>query len=179
MSEEYKLGGMIFSQNDIEKRATEIGSQISNDYQGKKVVLIGILKGAVVWMSQVMKSIENVDISIEFMAVSSYGASTQSSGIVKINKDIDSDISDRHVIIIEDIVDTGITLDYLSSYIMGKNPASVKICTLLDKPAGRQIPIHVDYVGFEIDDYFVVGYGLDLNQEYRNLPYIAFMEKVE
>ena len=175
----YKLKETFFSQEEIENRAEEIGAQITVDYEGKDLVLIGILRGAVMWMTQVMKYIDNPKATIDFMAVSSYGASTVSSGVVKINMDTVTDLNDKHVIIVEDIVDTGVTLDYLIGYIKGKNPASVSICTLLDKPAGRKKEVDVKYVGFEVPDMFVVGYGLDVNQQYRTLPYITFVEVEE
>ena len=176
MAEKYRLSKTLLSQEEIEKRAEEIGAQITKDYPGEEIVLIGILRGAIMWMTQVMKAIDNPLTTIDFMAVSSYGASTVSSGVVKINKDTDNEVSGKHVIIIEDIVDTGVTLDYLVHYLKGKNPKSVKICTLLDKPEGRKVPVDVDYVGFEVPNMFVVGYGLDVNQKYRNLPYITFVE---
>jgi hypoxanthine phosphoribosyltransferase len=128
-------------------------------------------------MSQILKSIDLV-VNVDFMAVSSYGASTRSSGVVKINKDLDSSIVGKNIIVVEDIVDSGITLNYLKEYLLGMNPKSFRICTLLDKPAGRRKPIDVDYVGFEVGDIFIVGYGLDVNQKYRNLPYITSVTEV-
>ncbi|MCI7300372.1 MAG: hypoxanthine phosphoribosyltransferase, partial [Clostridia bacterium] len=129
----------------------------------------------VLWMGDIMKNVD-LDMIIDFMAVSSYGASTKSSGVVKIIKDLDSDIEGKNVIIVEDIVDSGTTLNYLKHYLQNRNTKSVRICTLLNKPAGRRVEIDVDYIGFEVDDRFIVGYGLDFDQRYRNLPYISFLE---
>lgn len=176
MSKELELDEIIISREEIEKRAAEIGSQITEDYNGEEVYVIGILKGAVMWMSDVLKSID-LPTRIDFMAVSSYGASTKSSGVVKINKDLDASVEDKNVIIMEDIVDSGVTLNYLKEYLHGMNPKSIKICTLLDKPAGRKKDIDVDYVGFEVDDVFIVGFGLDFDQRYRNLPYITSIKE--
>jgi hypoxanthine phosphoribosyltransferase len=168
----YRQGEIIFTRGQIEERAAEIGRQITADYAGKEVFLIGILTGCVQWMAELMKSIE-LDTTIDFMSVSSYGKATHSSGIVKIIKDLNLDIKDRHVIIVEDIVDSGVTLDYLRRFLMGREPATLKICAMLDKPAGRRIEINADYVGFTAPNVFLIGYGLDANQKFRNLPYIA------
>jgi hypoxanthine phosphoribosyltransferase len=174
----YKIGKVILSQAEIENRALEIGAQITADYAGKDVVLIGILTGSVLWLAQVVKSIK-LDTTLDFMSVSSYGAATKSSGIVKINKDLNNDIEGKHVIIVEDIIDSGMTLEYLCKYLAGREPASLKICTMLDKPSGRRVKIDADYVGFEAPDAFLIGYGLDADQRYRNLPYIAAIEEAE
>ncbi len=174
--EDKTIGTVMITQEQISKRAAEIGRQIEADYRGESVVLIGILRGAVLWMADIMKNV-NLDMRIDFMAVSSYGASTKSSGIVKINKDLDTDIEGRHVIIVEDIVDSGITLNYLKGYLENREARSVRICTLLDKPEGRRVDIDVDYIGFTVDDRFIVGYGLDYDQKYRNLPYISYLEE--
>ena len=168
----YKIGETIIPRERIEKRAGEIGEEISNDYQGEEVVVIGILKGAVMWMSELIKHV-TVDTRLDFMAVSSYGSSTKSSGVVKINKDLDASIEGKNAIIVEDIVDSGVTLNYLREYLLGMGPKSLKICTLLDKPSGRRKDINVDYIGFTVGDAFIVGYGLDYDQRYRNLPYIT------
>lgn len=169
------VGEIMITQEQISQRAREIGEQITRDYAGKDVVLVGILRGAVLWMGDIMKNVD-LDMEIDFMAVSSYGSSTKSSGVVKIVKDLDSDIEGKHVIIIEDIVDSGITLNYLKHYLENRETKSVRICTLLDKPAGRKADIQVDYIGFEVEDRFIIGYGLDFDQKYRNLPYISFLE---
>ncbi|MEA4922243.1 MAG: hypoxanthine phosphoribosyltransferase [Eubacteriaceae bacterium] len=166
------VGDVMITQKEIEKRAGEIGGQITKDYKGENVILIGILRGAVMWMTDLMKNID-LDLEIDFMACSSYGAATKTSGVVKINKDLDSDIEGKHVIIVEDIVDSGITLSYLKGYLANRNPKSIKICSLLDKPEGRRTDLNADYVGFTVEDKFIVGYGLDFNQKYRQLPYIS------
>ena len=140
------------------------------------MILLGILRGSIMWIAELMKRIE-LDTEIDFMACSSYGSGTKSSGRVKILKDLDSDITGRNVLIVEDIVDSGITLNYLKGYIENRGAASVRICTLLDKPDGRKVDIHVDYVGFTIENNFIVGYGLDYDQKYRNLPYICLMKE--
>lgn len=171
-SKKIKLGEIIISRDEIENKAVEIGKQITEEYKGEEVFIVGILKGATMWMSEVIKNIDLPTI-IDFMAVSSYGASTKSSGVVKINKDLDMSAEGKNVIIMEDVVDSGITLNYLKDYFLAMNPKSLKICTLLDKPSGRKIPIDIDYIGFEVGDVFIVGYGLDFAQKYRNLPYIT------
>ncbi len=168
-------GQIMISQEEILARAKEIGEQISRDYHGETVVLIGILRGAVLWMADIMKATD-AEIEIDFMACSSYGASTKTSGVVKINKDLDSDIEGKHVIIVEDIIDSGITLNYLKGYLENRKPKSIKICALLDKPAGRRTEIEGDYIGFTVEDKFIIGYGLDLDQRYRQLPYISCLE---
>ena len=168
----YRPDEVIFSREQIEARAAEIGRQISDEYAGKEIFLIGILTGCVVWMAEVMKSID-LDMSVDFMSVSSYGSATRSSGVVKIIKDLNADIEGRHVLIVEDIIDSGVTLDYLCNYLKARRPASLKICAMLDKPSGRRTEINADYVGFIAPDAFLIGYGLDANHKYRNLPYIA------
>jgi len=175
MSAKYSVGKVMIEESEIAQRAKEIGQIITDEFAGQEVLVIGILKGAVMWLSDVVRNIE-LDVSMDFMAVSSYGASTKSSGVVKIVKDLDSPIEDKNVIVVEDIVDSGVTLNYIKSYLLGMNPKSLRICTLLDKPSGRQIEIDVDYVGFTVEDKFIVGYGLDFNQKYRNLPYITCLE---
>ncbi len=175
MEEKQIVGQVMITQEEIFSRAKEIGAQISEDYAGETVLLVGILKGAVLWLADVIKNI-TIDTEIDFMAVSSYGASTKSSGVVRILKDLDRTIEDMHVIVVEDIIDSGITLNYLKGYLTARGPKSIKFCTLLDKPAGRRIEFKADYVGFEVEDKFIVGYGLDYDQRYRNLPYISFLD---
>ena len=170
------IGEVMITQEQIQKRAEEIGRQITEDYQGQGVILIGILRGAVMWMTDMMKNID-LDVEIDFMACSSYGAATKTSGVVKINKDLDEDIEGKNVIIVEDIVDSGITLEYLKEYLKNRDPKSIRICTLLDKPTGRRTELEPDYRGFTVDDKFIVGYGLDFNQKYRQLPYISCLEE--
>ena len=172
---EYKIGKVIFTQEQIEERASVLGRQISQDYAGKDVILVGILTGCIMWMAQLLKAIE-IDISVDFMSVSSYGSATKSSGIVRINKDLTMDIEGRHVLLVEDIIDTGTTLEYLVNFLKGRNPASLKICSMLDKSEGRLIDIGADYVGFQAPYLYLIGYGLDANHKYRNLPYIAAIE---
>jgi hypoxanthine phosphoribosyltransferase len=176
MEKRYKLDGVIFTKEQIEARAAQIGQQITTDYAGESVIVVGILRGAVMWMSELLKSLD-LETEIDFMAVSSYGAATKSSGIVKINKDLDVSIVGQNVIVVEDIVDSGITLNYLKDYLLGMKPKSLRICALLDKPSGRKQPIKVDYIGFEVGPVFIVGYGLDVNQKYRNLPYITSVKE--
>ncbi|WP_027399586.1 hypoxanthine phosphoribosyltransferase [Anaerovorax odorimutans] len=178
MEENYTFGEVMITEEQIKKRAKEIGAEISNDFKGEKILAVGILKGAVLWMSDLIREI-TVDTQIDFMAVSSYGASTKSSGVVQIIKDLDTGIEDLNVIIVEDIIDSGITLHYLRDYLLGRKPKSLKICTLLDKPDRREADIKVDYTGFVIENKFIVGYGLDYNQLYRNIPYITCLEEVK
>ncbi len=170
-----KIGTVMITQEEIFKRAEEIGNQITEEFKGEEVVLVGILKGAVLWMADVVKNVK-LDCSIDFMACSSYGASTKSSGVVKILKDLDSSIEGKNVVIVEDIVDTGITLEYLKQNLESRNPKVVKICTLLDKPSGRKNDLQADYIGFTVEDKFIIGYGLDFDQKYRNLPYISYLD---
>lgn len=169
------IGKVLFTEEDILRRAKELGEEITRDYAGEELILIGTLKGAIVWMADLMKRID-LPTKIDFISASSYGSGVTSSGVVKIKHDINMDIYNRHVIIIEDIVDTGITLKHLKEYLADRNPKSVKICTLLDKPSGRVSDIEADYIGFEVQDLFILGYGLDYDQKYRNLPYISYLE---
>lgn len=166
---------VMIDQETLEKRIDEIGKKISLDYKGREVVLVCVLKGGVMFMTQLAKSI-TVPVTLEFMIVSSYGNARISSGEVRIKKDLDDDITGKDVIIVEDIVDTGRTLSFLSAYLIEKGAASVKICTMLDKPARRVVPVKADYSCFEVEDQFVLGYGLDYDQYYRNLPYIAYFD---
>ena len=175
MTEKNHKGEMLISQQEILERAKEIGKQITEDFAGEEVLLVGILKGAILWLSDIVKEID-LDARLDFMAVSSYGASTKTTGVVKILKDLDVPIEDKNVIIVEDIADTGVTLAYLTKYLMGRGPKCLKTCALLDKPARRQVDIDIDYVGFEVEDKFIIGYGLDYNQQYRNLPYISCLD---
>ena len=166
---------VLLSEAEVDKKIEEIGRQISRDYAGKSVHLICVLKGGVLFMCELAKRI-TVPVSFDFMSVSSYGADTKSSGIVKIIKDLDEPLEGKDVIIIEDIIDSGRTLSYLIELLQKRNPASLRLCTLLDKPERRVTEVEVDYVGFNIPDEFVVGYGLDFDQRYRNLPYIGVVE---
>lgn len=167
---------ILYSQRDIEAKVKELGALIARDYQGKSPILIGIMKGAVPFVADLMRAI-NLPLSYDLMAVSSYGASTKSSGTVRILKDVDLSIEGRDVIIVEDIIDTGLTLQYLVDNLQRRKPATLKTCTLLDKPSRRMVEMTSDYNGFEIPDAFVVGYGLDYVEKYRNLPYIGVLRE--
>ncbi len=166
---------ILISEEEINNKVSELAAQISRDYENKNPVFIGILKGSFVFMADLMRKV-NIYCDIDFMAVSSYGNKSASTGAVKINKDLSQDIEGRDVVIIEDILDSGLTLSYLKKYLMNRNPNSIKICTLLDKPARRVADITADYFGFDIPDAFVVGYGLDYAERYRNLPYIGVLK---
>ena len=166
---------VMISEEDVDQRIAEIGQKISEDYAGESVHLICILKGSVFFTCELAKRI-TVPVTLDFMSVSSYGDGTKSSGIVKIAKDLDESMEGKNVIIIEDIIDSGRTLSYLMDVLQKRQPKSMKLCTLLDKPDRRIVDVKVDYVGFEIPDEFVVGYGLDYDQKYRNLPYIGVVE---
>ena len=167
---------ILIDEETLKKRVREMGRQITEDYRGKDLVIVAILKGAVVFTSDLIKEIK-LPLSIDFMAVSSYGVSTKSSGVVRILKDLEEEIEGRDVLIVEDIVDTGLTLHYLVENLWSRGPKSLKICCCLDKPTRRSAPVEVDYVGFDIPDEFVVGYGLDYAERYRNLPYIGILSK--
>lgn len=166
---------VLISEEDVNARIKELGEKISKDYEGKTVHLVCVLKGSVFFMSELAKRI-TVPVTIDFMSVSSYGNSTTSTGVVRIMKDLDETLENKHVIVVEDIVDTGNTLSYLLKSLSERNPASLALVTLLDKPDRRVAPVHVNYTGFEIPDEFVVGYGIDYAQKYRNLPYIGVVE---
>lgn len=165
---------ILISQEEIQKKVAELGRKITSDYAGKHLLLVGVLKGAVIFLVDLSRCID-LPVEMDFMAVSSYGDSTETSGVVRILKDLDSPLEGRHVLIVEDIVDTGLTLSYLREYLVGRGPASLRICTLLNKRKARKADLPIDYIGFEIDDQWVVGYGLDLAEMHRNLPYIAVL----
>ena len=169
------IGKILFTQEEIWRRAEELGQEISEDYAGEKVVLIGTLKGAIPFMADLMKNI-SLDVEIDFVAASSYGSGTESSGEVILKHDITLDLEGKHVILVEDIIDTGNTIKALKAYLQKRGPKSVSICTLLDKPARRVVDVKGDYIGFVVEDLFIVGYGLDYDQKYRNLPYISYLE---
>ena len=166
---------VMISEEEIDKKVRELGARISRDYAGRSVHLIGILRGGAFFMCELAKRI-TVPVTIDFMSVSSYGSGTVSSGVIKIGKDTDKSIEGKDVIVVEDIVDTGRTLSYLLEMLKGRKPASIALCTLLDKPERRTHEVKVDYTGFQVPDKFVVGYGLDYAQKYRNLPYIGVVE---
>ena len=169
---------VLVSEEDVDRRIEELGKQISKDYAGKQVHLICVLKGGVFFLCELAKRI-TIPVSLDFMSVGSYGDGTQSSGIVKITKDLDESLEGKEVLVVEDIIDSGNTLYYLLDVLKKRGPKSMRLCTLLDKPDRREKDVKVDYVGFEIPDEFVVGYGLDYAQKYRNLPYIGVVEGLE
>lgn len=173
----YQITGTMLSQKEIEKKVVELAGKIQKDYEGQDILLVGILKGASVFVADLMRKID-LNVNIDFMSVSSYGSGTESSGTVKILKDLDVDIEGKNVLIVEDIIDSGATLRNLYDTLMTRNPKSLKLCTLLDKPERRKVHIDVDYVGFTIEDKFIVGYGIDYDEKYRNLPYIAMVEDI-
>jgi hypoxanthine phosphoribosyltransferase len=166
---------IFFTEEMIRNRVRELGAQLSEDYKGKVPLLIGVLKGSFIFLADLSRHMDSM-CDIEFITASSYGAGTETSGEVKITKALDSIIENRHVIIVEDILDTGLTLDHLKKYLIGLKPASVKICAFLDKPSRRKASISADYVGFECTDAFYVGYGLDYAGHYRNLPFIGSLK---
>ena len=167
---------VLVTEEQLRAKVAELGAQVSRDYAGRDLLLVSILKGAVVFMADLMRAV-TIPCSIDFMVVSSYGGTnTESTGLVKIVKDLDADLSGRDVLIVEDVLDTGVTLSNLVPMLKMRNPSSVKICAILDKPARRKTDIAADYRGFEVPDAFVVGYGLDYNEKYRNLPYVGVLK---
>jgi hypoxanthine phosphoribosyltransferase len=173
---EPELGEVLVSAEALQRRVAELGEQISRDYAGRALLLVGVLKGAVFFLSDLMRYIE-VPVEVDFMAVASYGSATDSSGVVRILKDLDVVIEDRDVLIVEDIVDSGLTLQYLLRNLGSRNPRSLEVCALLTKPERRKVDLPTRYVGFEIPDTFVVGYGLDYAERHRNLPFVAALER--
>lgn len=172
-----EIAEILVSRDEIASKVAELGRLITRDYKGKELLCVGILKGAFIFMSDLVRQINVPGLSIDFMAVSSYGAATHTSGVVQIIKDLDQSIDGRHILIVEDIIDTGLTLKYLMENIRSRQPASLKVCTLLDKPDRRKVTIEPDYNGFQIPDRFVVGYGLDYSEQFRQLPYIGVLRK--
>jgi hypoxanthine phosphoribosyltransferase len=166
---------VLITSQEIEEKVREIGARITEDYRGEKPLLIGVLRGAVVVMSDLMRNID-LQCELDFMDISSYGSGTSSSGVVRILKDLEEDITDRHVLIVEDIIDTGLTISYLMRSLLARKPASLEICALLSKPSRRRAALDVRYLGFEVPDEFVVGYGLDYAGAYRNLPDICILK---
>jgi hypoxanthine phosphoribosyltransferase len=166
------IGEILVQPTDLERRVRQLGAEISRDYADKDLLLIGVLKGAIFFLADLMRSIE-VPCEVDFMAVASYGSATDSSGVVRILKDLDAAIEDRDVLIVEDIVDSGLTLQYLLRSLSARNPRTLEICALLTKPERRKVELNPRYVGFEIPDKFAIGYGLDFAERYRNLPYVA------
>ncbi len=170
------LDRILISEEELDKKTAEIAKAISEDFKGKKLILIGILKGGVVFASELIKKI-NIPMEIEFMAVSSYGKESETSGVVSLKKDIETSLAGKNVIIVEDIIDSGYTMKYLKQLLADRNAESVKICSLLSKPSRRKVEIDIDYVGFSIPDEFVVGYGLDYDEMYRNLPFVGVLKR--
>jgi hypoxanthine phosphoribosyltransferase len=167
-----QIGEILVSAEDLDRRISELAQEISRDYQGRDLVLVGVLKGAVFFLSDLMRRLE-VPVEVDFMAVASYGSATKSSGVVRILKDLDAAIEGRDVLIVEDIVDSGLTLQYLLRNLAGRNPQSLEVCALLIKPERQKVELPTRYVGFEIPNRFAIGYGLDYGERYRNLPYVA------
>ena len=173
---EARIGDILVQADELAHRVRELAGEISRDYEGRELLLIGVLKGAVFFLSDLMRHLE-VNCEVDFMAVSSYGSSTDSSGIVRILKDLDAPIEGRDVLIVEDIVDSGLTLSYLLRTLKARDPASLEVCALLTKPERREVDLPIRYVGFEIPNRFAIGYGLDHAERYRNLPYVAVLNE--
>ena len=166
---------VLIDRDDLQRRIAELGEEISTDYTGRDLLLVGVLKGAVFFMADLMRNL-TIPCEIDFMAISSYGVSTDSSGVVRILKDLDINIEGRDVLIVEDIIDSGLTLSYLMRNLEAREPASLEICALLTKPGRREAEVPVRYIGFEIPNRFVIGYGLDFAERYRNLPYVGVLD---
>ncbi len=166
---------ILITEEEIKKKVEDLGAQITEDYKDREITIICVLKGAFMFLADLLRHIK-VPVCLDFVAISSYGPYTQTSGVVKITKDLDESIEGKHVLIVEDIVDTGLTLDYLLKIIKARKPASVRVCALLDKPTRREVQVEIHYKGFEIPDKFVVGYGLDYDQRYRNLPFVGVLK---
>jgi hypoxanthine phosphoribosyltransferase len=169
------VGEILVQPDDLRSRVRELGAQISRDYDGKDLLLVGVLKGAIFFLSDLMRHID-IPVEVDFMAVASYGSQTDSSGVVRILKDLDAPIEDRDVLIVEDIIDSGLTLQYLMRNLGARNPRSLEVCSLLTKPERRKVEVLPRYVGFEIPDRFAIGYGLDFSERYRNLPFVAALK---
>jgi hypoxanthine phosphoribosyltransferase len=169
-----EIGKILVQQDELAHRVRELGEEVSRDYEGRRVLLVGVLKGAFFFLSDLMRQLE-IECEVDFMAVASYGSSTDSSGVVRILKDLDTSIEGRDVLIVEDIVDSGLTLSYLLRTLSARNPSSLEVCALLTKPERRKVELPIRYVGFEIPNRFAIGYGLDYGERYRNLPYVAVL----
>jgi hypoxanthine phosphoribosyltransferase len=166
---------VLIDDAQLQAKVRELGARITADYAGKDLLLVGVLKGALLFIVDLARAID-LPVDMDFMAISSYGAATESSGVVRILKDLETSIEGRHVLIVEDIIDSGLTLNYIVENLRNRGPASIKICSLLSKPARRRVAVHIDYYGFDIPDEFVVGYGLDFHQRYRNMPYVGVLK---
>jgi hypoxanthine phosphoribosyltransferase len=171
-----EIGPVLFSEAEIRQRVGQLGAQISQDYAGKDLVVIGVLKGVVIFMADLLRAL-TIPVAVDFLAISRYGPTEQTRGVVNLTKDLNETLAGRHVLFVEDIIDTGFTTHYIRRNLLLREPASFEICTLLNRPRRRIIELKLAYVGFEIPDYFVVGYGLDYKEWYRNLPYIAKFEQ--
>lgn len=169
------VGKVLFTEEEISNKAKEMGRIISADYEGEELVVIGTLKGSVMWMCELIKYID-VDMTIDFIKASSYGSSTTSSGIVKFKMDTELNLYNKNILLVEDIVDTGITLTHVIEKLKERGPKSIKVCTMLNKMARRSTPFKADYIGYEVEDLFIVGYGLDYDEKYRDLPYISYLD---
>jgi hypoxanthine phosphoribosyltransferase len=176
MAEPHAIGDVMVEAGALARRVRELGDEVSAAYQGRELLLVGVLKGAVFFVADLMRRID-VPVEVDFMAVSSYGSATDSSGVVRILKDLDTPIEGRDVLIVEDIVDSGLTLQYLMRNLGARNPASLEVCALLTKPSRRKVDLPIRFVGFEIADRFAIGYGLDHAERYRNLPYVAALDE--
>lgn len=173
---EFSIKEVLVTSQSIQQRVCEIGSRITEDYRGERPLLVGILRGAIVFLSDLIRHVD-LPCEIDFMEVSSYDTGTSSSGVVRLLKDLEEPITERHVLIVEDIIDTGLTVSYLHRFLSTRNPASLEVCTLLTKPSRRQVDLRVKYVGFEVPDEFVVGYGIDYAGMYRNLPHVCLLKE--
>lgn len=171
------MGTILFTQEQISKRAKEIAKEIDKEFAGEELIVIGTLKGAVLWMGDILKNL-SLDTKIDFMIASSYGSSTKSSGFVTIKMDCETNLYNKNVLVVEDIIDTGKTLEFLLAKLNERHPKKIRVCTMLDKPSRRANDYVADYVGFSVEDLFVIGYGLDYDQRYRNLPYISYLDNV-
>ena len=176
MSMHNDVKAVLFSEQDLQEIVARIGKQISEDYKDKNLVMVSVLKGSLMFMADLMRAID-VPCEIDFMAVSSYGAGTTTTGAVRILKDLDSSLEGKDILVVEDILDSGVTLSYLLKHLSSRNPNSIRLCTLLDKPERRKMPITADYIGTTVPDEFIVGYGLDYDEKYRNLPYIGVLKR--
>ncbi|MFO7171422.1 MAG: hypoxanthine phosphoribosyltransferase [Bacillota bacterium] len=169
----------LISPQALAARVEELAAQIRRDYQGRSLLVVGVLKGAFVFTADLVRALGGLDVQVDFIAVSSYGAATETSGTVRILKDLDMPVEGRHVLLVEDILDTGLTLRYLRDYLSRQRPASLRVCVLLDKPSRRKVEVPVDYVGFTIPDRFIVGYGIDWAEQFRHLPYVGALREEE
>ena len=176
MSMHNDVKAVLFSEQDLQEIVARIGKQISEDYKDKNLFMVSVLKGSLMFMADLMRAID-VPCEIDFMAVSSYGAGTTTTGAVRILKDLDSSLEGKDILVVEDILDSGVTLSYLLKHLSSRNPNSIRLCTLLDKPERRKMPITADYIGTTVPDEFIVGYGLDYDEKYRNLPYIGVLKR--